>query len=106
MASRMTNTMTEALQRMLQDLAQMKILQDADLPFVMSLETQIVEKLRDPVTRMQEQGLMPQGPPQQQQDPSMGGPSFLGSGGVSGGVAMGSGAPNADELQRLLSAGG
>lgn len=106
MAGRSTNTMVEVLQRMLTDLSQAKVAVDADLPFILQLETQIVDKLRDPVRKMQEQGLLPPGqaPPQQgppQAPPA--GPSFSGQG--MPGLMQGPAAPNADELGRLLNAG-
>lgn len=108
MASRSTNTMVEGLQKMLTDLAQMKTLMDADLPFILQIETLIVDKLRDPAQRMQQAGLLPPGQAPGP-DPSQGagppgmpapGPSFQGGG--SPGVMSGAPAPNADELRRLL----
>jgi len=100
MASRSTNTMGELLQRMLADLAQAKVLQDADLPFIVQLETIIVSKLRDPMTKMQEAGMLPSAPQQQQQpSPDM----FVGQGQpVGGGVMQGAGTPPVDELRRLM----
>jgi hypothetical protein len=96
MASRSTNTMAEALQRLHGDIAQMKTLQDADLPFITELETMVVSKLRDPMTQMQSQGLLPPGgPPPQQMFPGQGQP-------LGGGVMQGAGAPNPDELRRLM----
>jgi|694.fasta_scaffold07540_14 hypothetical protein len=97
MASRSTNTMAELLQRLLSDLAQAKVLQDADLPFIMELETAIVSKLRDPMMKMQEAGMLPPGPaaPQQQMFPGQGMP-------VGGGVMQGAGTPPVDELRRLM----
>lgn len=102
MASRSTNTMVEGLQKMLTDLAQMKTLMDADLPFILQIETMIVDKLRDPARRMQEAGLLPPGQAPDQGAPQMPppGPSFQGGG--SAGVMSGAPAPNADELRRLL----
>ena len=100
MASRSTNTMSEMLQRWLGDLAQAKVLADADLPFIMELETMVIGKLRDPMTKMQEQGLLPQG----QSDPMAAAPpGFVGAGQpVGGGVMQGNGSPNPDELRRLM----
>lgn len=94
MAARSTNTMSELLQRLLSDLAQAKVLQDADLPFIVELETMIVSKLRDPQTKMQEAGLLPSAPAQ---------PMFPGQGApVGGGVMQGMGTPPVDELRRLM----
>lgn len=55
--TRQTNTFGEALQRMLGDLAQMKVMPDADLPFIVDLETQVVGKLRQGIDGAQQQGL-------------------------------------------------
>lgn len=89
--------MSEMLQRWLGDLAQAKVLADADLPFIMELETMVIGKLRDPMTKMQEQGILPPGGGQQ--------PGYVGEGvPVGGGVMQGGGAmPNPDELRRMLS---
>jgi hypothetical protein len=51
--TRQNNTFEEALHRMLGDLTQMKVLPDADLPWIIDLETQIVGKIREPIDRMQ-----------------------------------------------------
>lgn len=102
MATRSTNTMAEVLQRFLSDIAQAKVLMDADLPFLLQLETMIVDKLRDPVRQLQEQGLIPRdGAPQAGGMPGMGAatPQQV------PGVMQQAAAPNADELQRLLSQG-
>jgi hypothetical protein len=94
--------MAEVLQRFLGDIAQAKVLMDADLPFLLQLETMIVDKLRDPVRQLQEQGLIPKD----------GAPMAGGMPGMPGatpqqvpGVMQQAAAPNADELQRLLSQG-
>jgi hypothetical protein len=96
--------MREVLERFLGDIAQAKVLMDADLPFLLQLETMIVDKLRDPVRQLQEQGLIPRD-----------GAPMAGGGGMPGmpgatpqqvpGVMQQAAAPNADELQRLLSQG-
>ena len=106
MATRSTNTMAEVLQRFLGDIAQAKVLMDADLPFLLQLETMIVDKLRDPVRQLQEQGLIPKDGAQ------MAGGGMPGMPGMPGatpqqipGVMQQAAAPNADELQRLLSQG-
>lgn len=59
MASRSTNTMSEFLQRMLGDLAEAKTLPDADLQFLIQLETTILQKLRAPIDALM--GQMQQG---------------------------------------------
>lgn len=103
MAVRGTNTMQEALQSLLQEVSQMKTLADADLPWLVELESMILSKIREPLDAQQQpaagpMGGMPPGPP-------MGMPA---GGGVPGGGGMQAGPqmPNPDELQRLLAAGG
>lgn len=49
MALRSQNTMAESLQKMLGDVADMKVLPDADLQFLIELETVILQKLRAPI---------------------------------------------------------
>jgi hypothetical protein len=97
MAGRSTNTMQEFLERLIADVSQAKLLADADLPFITELETMIVSKARDPLTKMQSEGMLPPGGP----DPSM----FAGQGEpLGGGVMQGTGTPPADELRRLMNA--
>jgi hypothetical protein len=120
MAVRGTNTMQEALQRLLTDVAQMKTLGDSDLPWLVELESMVLTKIKAPVEAMQQQGgplAQPGGAPQSHQmpdgstmaGPPMGpppGPQGMPAGAPMGGMNAGASAPNADELQRLLSAGG
>lgn len=86
MASRSTNTMAEFLQRMLGDISQAKTLPDADLEFLVSLETGILQKLRAPIDALQgqAQGQMGGGGPQQ---------------------APGGGMPGADVMAQSMPAG-
>lgn len=96
--------MQEALQRLLTDVAQMKTLADADLPWLVELESMVLTKIRQPVDQMQQPGgalAQPTGPMQ----PPMGGGMPAGSP-MGGGMMAGAQAPNADELSRLLGAGG
>ena len=105
MAGRSTNTMIEALERMLSDVAQMKMLADADLPWLVELESMVLGKLREPIDQMRQPGGplaqpgMPQGMGQGMGMPA--GEGVPGGGGMQAGAQM----PNPDELQRLLSAG-
>lgn len=104
MATRGTNTMVEALQRLLTDVAQMKTMGDADLPWLVELESMVLTKIREPVDQMQQPGgalAQPTGPG----GPPMGGGMPSGSP-MGGGMMAGPQMPNPDELQRLLSAGG
>ena len=66
---RTTNTMTEMLTNMLRDLSVAKTLPDADLEFLVELETQILMKLRQPLEQAMNQSLPTGGspmPPEQQ----------------------------------------
>lgn len=83
--TRQTNTFGEALQRLLGDLAQMKVLPDADLAWIVDVETKVIGKLREGIDGVAAsgasqvpgdpmlgqaigmQGQMPGGPPQQPQ---------------------------------------
>lgn len=105
MATRGTNTMQEALQRLLGDVSQMKTLSDADLPWLVELESMVVGKIREPIDAMKQPGgplAGAGGPP-----PGMGGPppGMPAGAPMGGGMNAGAQAPNPDELQRLLSAG-
>ena len=110
MAVRGTNTMQEALQRLLTDVAQMKTLADADLPWLVELESMVIGKIREPLDQMNQSGQLPPAGPG---GGPMGGamPAPGGSPGLSAGTPMGGGmnagaaAPNADELARLLNVG-
>lgn len=121
MASRKTNTMSEVLDSLYTTITEAKTVMDADMPFLVQLETQILQKLRDPQRIMQEQGLLPPdqagvapqdqgmppgpggGPPQ-----GGGGPSFMPPGGGDSaaaglrGMTPGVAAPNMDEMRRML----
>lgn len=97
MASRSTNTMPEALQKMLRDIADMKTLPDADNAFLVTIESMILERLRQPVEMLQQSGQLP---------PSSQPPQLPGTAPLQGGGLMnGTQAPNPDELNRMLSAG-
>lgn len=54
-SQRSTNTMAEFLQRMLGDLAMAKTLPDADLQFLVGIETAILQKMREPVDALEGQ---------------------------------------------------
>lgn len=124
-SSRSTNTMAEFLQRMLGDIAEAKTLPDADLGFLIQIETTILQKLRAPIDalmgQMQAQGGEGQmggemagvgaeggqaGLPQMPMIPpgvAMGGGGPIpGSGGRVPGLRMEPNMPNPDELRRML----
>lgn len=90
MASRSTNTMVEALQKLNRDIADMKTLPDADRAWLVQLENMILERMTRPVQELQAQGQLPQSP--QPAGTPMG-----------GGNMAGVQPPNADELSRLMS---
>jgi hypothetical protein len=47
--TRQTNTFGEALHKALRTFADMKVMPDADIPFIIDVETQIIAKLREPI---------------------------------------------------------
>lgn len=114
--TRDTNTMAEALRGVMQDLAFIQTLPDADVEFIASLQQTILSKLRAPMEAyMQSQGMQPGGagaPPMM--DPAMMGAPMgpgpaappspdMGGGGVPG-LRNGGALPPVDELRRLLGA--
>lgn len=101
MAVRSTNTMAETMQKFLADLSQAKLAMDADLPFILQLETQIVDYLRQPVKQMEQQGMLPPGATDQ--GAPMGAPSQAApQGPMVGGLMPSAAMPNGDELRRYL----
>lgn len=114
MSAGKVNTFGEALDAIYTVIQNAKRLQDADLPFVVQLETMVLQKIRDPQRQMQEQGFLPPdgpgGPQAQAQPPGGGGPSFMpqqggGDPATAGlrGITPGMSAPNMDEMRRQLS---
>lgn len=105
--TRGTNTQAEALQALLRDIADMKSFADADIEWLLGIETQILQKLREPVQQAignSDIGAMSgmTGPTPATPPPPMGG--GMGGPGVAG-LRQSPGAPNPDELRRLLSVG-
>lgn len=118
-SSRSTNTMAEFLQRILGDIAEAKTLPDADLEFLITLETTILQKLRAPIDalmgQMQGQGAGGQGGGQQGgMEGQAGLPAMpqIPMGGDMGGMPLPVGGgqrvsgtrmePNLDEMQRMM----
>lgn len=115
-SSRSTNTMAEFLQRIMGDIAEAKTLPDADLEFLIGLETTILQKLRAPVDALmgqmegggagQSQTALPQspmmppmpggGPPMQMPMPQMPTPERV------TGTRMEPNMPPIDEIRRTL----
>jgi len=111
--SRQTNTFGEALQKLLRDLADMKVMPDADLPFIVDIETKVIGKLRSGIDQSVQSGnsSVPVGigggpemaMPPMPMDP-MAGPMPGGPPGVPG-VSTSPQMPSTDELRRLLTQG-
>jgi hypothetical protein len=112
-SSRSTNTMAEFLSRILGDIGQAKTLPDADLEFLVGLETQIIGKIREPYDVMQGAGQppplggMPGGammPPGAPPAPPAMPPMPMGQpGGAPAGLRTQPNMPNMDEMSRVLS---
>lgn len=103
--SRQTNTFGEMLQKILRDLADMKVAPDADLPFIVDLETQVIAKLREPIdgapSQVQGDPMLGQQIGMQGQMPQDMGAAMPPAPGVPGVRSMPS-MPNPDELRRIL----
>lgn len=114
--TRQTNTASEGLRKLLGDIADMKLADDADLPFLIQLETMVLQHLKQGATNALNTSGAPVGlggmsaPP-----PGMGGPPGVpglmqgpsmppgGPVGMPAGPAMMSGGgPNINELTRSL----
>lgn len=110
MAGSSNDTYAGALEVLMKQLATMKGLADANLPFIIQIETQIIQEIRSPERMMQQAGITP---PAQQNPmgnaqlglPPMGGmgappPSEMGAG-VSG-VQNSPGPVDPEAMQRIL----
>jgi hypothetical protein len=95
MATRVDNTMVEWLQKELKNIAEAKLLPDADMPFLVGLENIILERAKKPVNDMRQEGLLPPAQPS-----GMGSP--MGRGGVMGGPSPAMVGGASDELRRIL----
>lgn len=112
--SRTANTQAEGLQNLIQEIAKMKTMPDADIAFLTSVETNILQYLRQPIQQMTGQmgpnqaptaspgmppGQMPQsGPPMQLPSTPMGARGPMP--GMAG--AMSPGGPPTDEIRRMM----
>lgn len=118
MAKTTGDTMAEGLQKVIQQIAALTSLPDADADFLMGLQTGVAQYLRDGAQAASGGNLqMPPGPGApgpQSASPTMGMPGSGGLGGpppgAPGGMGMGPGTmgiqpPNMDELSRLLGQG-
>lgn len=111
-----------ALEVLMKQLATMKGLADANLPFLIQLETQIIGEIRSPERQMQAAGIIPPagqnpqgagalslpgggGMPMDVGPMSAPPPSFAGASAGPGSAGMAPAAPsNPDELRRILQA--
>jgi hypothetical protein len=102
--TRGTNTMAEALQKMLADTSYMKTLPDADLEWIINLETEIVSKLREPLERANQGGSMMPTDSMMPLPQQMSGGGAMASAPPMGvpGVQSSAGTPPPDELRRIL----
>tara|TARA_Y100001951_G_scaffold56128_1_gene44483 strand:+ start:1756 stop:2088 length:333 start_codon:yes stop_codon:yes gene_type:complete len=104
--TRQNNTMSEGLHQLLSSIAQLKAAPDADLQYLSSIESTILQKLREPLQQAaqalaQAGGVVPPGMASQM--------GAAAQGGVGQGQAQGTpsaGMPNPDELRRLVASRG
>jgi hypothetical protein len=91
--------MQEALQKMMREIADMKLLTDADIPWLITVENMIIQKMKAPVDAMVQSGQLP-GVPSSQDMSGMSAGMMQG-----GGLMAGASAPGGDELARFLGSG-
>ncbi len=96
MAGRASNTMIEGLQQLVTNIAQLKTTPDADVQWLLELESLVLQKLREPVDAMAGQMTGPGGPDAQTADVAT-----QVSRGPMPGIQLGV-APNSDEWSRML----
>lgn len=108
--TRTTNSASEMLKSLLQDIAIAQTLPDGDLEFLGNLQQIIIAKLREPAQQMlMQQGIAPAGPPLGPGGGMGGGmgamPTFPAppGGGVAG-LRNGGSLPPVDELRRMIGA--
>lgn len=90
MATRVDNTMVEWIQKTLKSIAEAKLLPDADMAFLVGLENTLLERAKQPVDQMRQDGVLP---------PAQPGPGSPSRGGMMGMPNM---AGAGDELRRML----
>lgn len=116
MAASSNDTYAGALEVLMKQIATMKGLADANLPFLIKLETMVLGEIRNPERMMAAAGILPpeQANPQGMEQlglPPGGGmsappPSMLGAGNPGPGMSQGPGSVNPDEMRRILTAPG
>ena len=113
------DTYAGALEVLMKQIASMKMVADANLPFIIELETMVLQEIRSPERQMQAAGIlppagggpgagpmpgampgngMPMGPPPGASPP----PSFLGAGIPGAGPQQSPPPANPDELRRVM----
>lgn len=111
MATRSTNTYQEGLQSLIQDIASMQLLPDANVDFLMSLQTAVIQEAQAPMAAQAAVAgpgtagpVAPPGPPVAPGPPA--GPTGLaalvGAGGPGNGSAPLPRGPAAEELARMM----
>ena len=101
--TRQNNTMSEGLHQLLSSIAQLKAAPDADLAYLSSVESAILQKLREPLQQAaqalaQAGGVVP---------PGMAGQlGAAAQGGLGQPAVPARAAPNPDELRRLVASRG
>lgn len=104
MSGRQTNTMEEFIQKMLRLISDAKVAPDADLPFLVQVETMLLDYVHKP---MEQAGMDMSAMPENQPPGMMGGQGFAPTPGP-GVPGIRSGPPpmpNPDELRRVLANG-
>jgi len=91
--------MQEALQKFMREIADMKLLADADIPWLITVENMVIQKMKAPVEQMVQSGQLP-GVPSSQSMSGMQAGSMQG-----GGFMTGASAPPMGEIDRFLGAG-
>jgi hypothetical protein len=132
--TRTTDTFTEGLRKVLSAIQDLKTTDDADLPFIINLETEVLQYIKHGASKALQGGPMAGGPgaamapgmgppppgmgppgmppPGMGGPPGIGGPPGMGAGPAPGlgpapvpGLMAGPNMPNPDELRRVLAAG-
>ena len=78
--SRTTNTFVEEVAKLMGTIANMKLTPDADLPWLIDIETKVIERVRAGESKMQQQGQIPMPQMNPQGNAAMGLPGLGGIG--------------------------